>query len=68
MFAAPSFMLGDSVFAATQKTPFNQLELDTRGACIPGSHGMVTIRESVVGRLPLPRHCTESRLKTPPFF
>ena len=32
-------------------------------ACIPGSHRTVTIRETGLGRLPAPEHCTDSRLK-----
>ena len=35
-------------------------------ACIPGSHEAVTTGETVLGRLPSPRYCPGSRLKTPP--
>lgn len=39
------------------------LVLVARGTCIPESHGIVTIRETVLGRLPPPGHYTGSKLK-----
>ena len=32
-------------------------------ACVSGSHGTVTIKDSILGRLPPPGHCTDSWLK-----
>ena len=49
--------------AATQGLPFDYLALEARGACNPGSHRTVTIRETVLSTLPPPGHSTESRLK-----
>ena len=49
--------------AAIQGIPLNLLALVASGACIPESHGTVTMRETVLGRLPPTRHCTDSRLK-----
>ena len=58
------FMFGDPVFMfATQRTPLDHLALAVRGACVPGSHGTVTIGETVLGRLPLSGHHTDSWLK-----
>ena len=54
--------------AATQGTLFDCLALESREACVPGSHATVTIGETVLGRLPLPEHCTDSRLKHTPRF
>ena len=48
---------------STQGMPVEYLALVTRGACVSGPHGTETIGESVLGRLPPPKHCTESRLK-----
>lgn len=61
------FTFGDMVLAAAiQGKTCDHL---VRGACIPGSHRTVTIIETVLGRLPFPRHCTNSRLKyTPTVF
>lgn len=40
------------------------LALVARGACIPQSHEVVTIRETILGRLlPSPEHCTDNRFK-----
>ena len=36
--------------------------------CVLGSHGAVTIKETVLGGLPPPGNCTDSRLKHTPFF
>lgn len=50
---APVFMSGALVFAATtQRIPLDILALVARRVCIPGSHGTVTIRERVLGKLP----------------
>ena len=61
------FTFGDTVLAAaTQGKTCDHL---VRGACILGSHRTVTIIETVLGRLPFPRHRTDSRLKyTPTLF
>ena len=61
------FTFGDTVLAAaTQGKTCDHL---VRGACILGSHRTVTIIEIVLGRLPFPRHRTDSRLKyTPTLF
>lgn len=34
----------------------------SRGTCIPGTHGTITIEETIFGRLPPPGHCTDSQL------
>lgn len=39
-----------------------------QGACVLGSHGAVKIRETVLGRLSLPGHCTERKLRHSPSF
>ena len=52
--------------AAAQGTPLHPLPLVARWDCFPGSHGVTTIWESVLGRLPPPGHCTESRRKPHP--
>ena len=59
---APGFI------AATQGMPLDHLALWARGACDPEFHGTVTIRETVLGRLPLLGHCTDSRLRHTPVF
>ena len=63
-FGVLIFMSGDPSFVdAVQGMPLNCLALEARNACVPGSHGIVTIRETVLSRLPLQWHCTESGLK-----
>lgn len=52
--------------AATEGTPLDHLDLKARGACDLGTHEIVTIRGTILGRLPLPGHCTDSRLKHVP--
>lgn len=52
------------VFAANvQGIPLDHLALVAKGPCIPGSHGTVAIEETVLGRLPFPEHCSNSRLR-----
>lgn len=66
-YLVPKFLHLMTVFAtATQGSPLDHLALEARGACIPGSHGNVTIRDSILGRLPPSGHCTGSRLKHTP--
>lgn len=48
--------------AATQGMPLDHLALEARRACVPGSHGTVTIGETVLGRLP-PQGTASCRLK-----
>lgn len=50
---APVFFIsGDPVFvAASQGMPLDCLTLEAREAYIPGSHGTVTIKEIILGRL-----------------
>lgn len=61
------FTPGDPDFvAATQEIPLDYLVLEARGACSPGSYGTVTFGERVFGRIPLPRHCIDRRLKDTP--
>lgn len=67
MSGALVFTHGAPAFVATTKgTTLNFLALEAREACIPGSHGTGTIRETVPGRLPLPGCCTDSKLKHTP--
>ena len=55
---------GALIFAATtQGMPLDFLVLEAKRNCIPGYHGTVSIKETVLGSLPPPRHCTDSRLK-----
>lgn len=64
-----SFYIWCPGFAAAFKCPFNHLPPEDQVACVPGSHGTITIREAVLGRPPQPGHCTGSTLKhTPNFF
>lgn len=57
-------MSGALICAATnQGMLLDCLALETRGACIPGPHGALTIREIVLGRIPPPGYCTFNRLK-----
>jgi len=59
MSGIPVFMSSALVFmVAAQGIPLDQLALLARGACIPGSHWMVTIGEEVLGWLPPPEYCT----------
>ena len=64
--AALVFTPGDTVSVATIQIPLDLLALEVREACDPGSHGAITIRETALGRLPLPEYCTDSRLKHTP--
>lgn len=58
---------GAPVFAvAMQGTALEYVVLEARGTCVPGSHGTVTIRGTILGRLPPPGHCTDSKLKHDP--
>lgn len=53
-------MSGTLVFvAAAQGTPLDRLALGIRGSCIPGSHGIVAIRKTVLGSMPPPWHSTD---------
>lgn len=52
--------------AAAQGIPLDLLALVARGACVPWSHRNITIEETVLGRLPSPGLCTDSRLKHTP--
>lgn len=62
------FMSGDPVFMAVpQRTPLDCLTLEAKQSCIP-CPTTATIRETVLGRLPLPGHYTDSRLKYTPVF
>ena len=45
--------------AATQGTLLYWLPLVASGACFRGSHGTVTNKETVLGRLPTPGHSAE---------
>ena len=57
-------MSGAFVFVvAPQGMPLDCLVLMASRACFPEFHGMVINREMVLGKLPLPRHCADSRLK-----
>lgn len=60
MSGAPAFM------AVTQGSPSITEHSVTSRACVPGSHGTLTIQGMVLGRLSLPGHCTDSRLKDTP--
>lgn len=44
----------------------DHLALEAKMACVPGSHGTVTMGDTVPDRLPLPGHRTDSRLKQTP--
>lgn len=64
MSGALLLISGALVFAtADQGMLLDQLALEVREACIPGAHGTFTIRETVLARLLLQGHCTDSRLK-----
>lgn len=43
--------------------PFYLLTLEVKGTCNPGFHGIIMIRETIFGKLPLIEHCTDIRLK-----
>lgn len=47
------------------ETPLEHLALVSKGTLISGPHGIETIREIILGKLPFPGHSTESRLKHP---
>lgn len=49
--------------AAAQEMPLGHLALVAREACVSRSNGTVTIQETILGRLPPRRDCTENRLK-----
>lgn len=51
---------------AMQTIPLDYLALVSMETCIPGSHGCVTIGETVLDRLPHTEHCIDSRLKYTP--
>lgn len=58
---------GGPVFAATAHwVPLDHLALKAKGACVPGSHRTITIRDSVLGKLPSSESCTDGRLKHTP--
>lgn len=59
------FTSGSPIFVDTDQemTPIGHLSLVDREACFPGSYGTVTIEETVLGRLPPPWHCADSRLR-----
>lgn len=46
--------------------PRDHISLEFREACVPGSYGTITNRDSVPGRLPLPGYHTDNRLKHTP--
>ena len=59
----PVFASGTLVFVAAAQG----ISLDCLVARdVPGSPRTVTIRDTVLGRLPLPGHCTDSGLKHSP--
>ena len=61
MSDASVLISGASVFtAAAQGMPFHYQALEVRRSCIPVSKGAVTIRKTVLGRLPPPRYYTDS--------
>lgn len=63
MPAALVFMSGNPGFVASTKgTPLDCLVLEAKGSCSPGPR-IARIKEIVLGRLLLPGHCTDSRLK-----
>lgn len=67
MSGAWVFMSGTLLFvAAVQGIPLDHLALEARGACVPDSHGTVSIKETIHGRLPPPGHFKDSRLKHNP--
>lgn len=51
---------------ATQGTPFDCLTQVAKRASITELHGIITIQKIVIGRLPPPKHCTNSILKYNP--
>lgn len=71
--AAPVFMAGDLVFWwCLPADTLDHLPPVPRGTCILGSHGAVTVGETVLGRLsslpfpiptPRPQQCTDHRPK-----
>lgn len=64
MFDALFFMPGTSVFAAAaQRIPLDCLALVRRRAYLPGFQRTIEIREIILGRIPSPGHCTESRMR-----
>ena len=59
-------MSGDLVFVAvTQGKPLDRLALEAGGLEFLGAMGL-TVRETGLGRLPLPGHCADRRLKQTP--
>lgn len=65
----PVFTSGDLVlWLPPQGMPFDCLVLGGQRTCAPRSHETVTVKEIVLGWLPLPGHCTESRQNMPPSF
>lgn len=52
-----------SFVAAAEATPPENLDAKAGGSCDPGPHETATIRETALGRLPPPGHCTDRRLK-----
>lgn len=67
MFDALFFMPGIPVFgAAAQGILLDWLALVTRGPYLPGFQRTIEIRKIVLGRLPFPGHCTESRMRHTP--
>lgn len=59
MSGIPVFTSNALVFmASAQGLPLDHLALAARGACILGSHWMLTIGKEVLGCLPPPEYCT----------
>lgn len=64
MSGAPVFMSGDLGFvAATQEMPFAHLSLEVKETFILCSHMTVRSGKTVLGRITLPEHCMDSKLK-----
>ena len=60
MSGAPGFV------ASTLEMPFDHLALVAGGACIPGSQGTVATEDTVLGRVPPPEHCIDSKMQHTP--
>lgn len=69
MSGAPVFMPGALVFVTSARgITVDHLALVAMGTWFPGSHRTVTMKETVIVRLPHPSNCTDSRLKPPKPF
>lgn len=57
------YLVNHFFVAATQRLPLGHLALEAQGTCISRSHGTTAVSKIVLGKISLPGHCTDNRLK-----